>query len=117
MISTIIGTTARTRHHYIPIVEAQAGMVLFAPADAVGGGSLLFSLPQGHALTEDNLHQLRAHHVEYIFVSEPDDRPEEAIAVENGVVAGKVLHIFHGADMADPTTATLFEQVLAYRRA
>ena len=110
-------TTIRTRHHYIPIVEAQAGMVLFAPADAVGRGSVVFSLPQGHTLTEDNLHQLRAHHVEYIFVSEPDDRSEETIAVENAVIAGKVLHIFHGADMADPTTAALFEQVLAYRRA
>jgi len=107
----------RTRNHYIPIVEAQIGMVLFAATNSVGRGSVVFSLPRGHALTEDNLHQLRAHHVEYIFVSEPDDRTEEAIATDNAVIAGKVLHIFHGADMADRTTAALFDQVLAYRRA
>lgn len=107
----------RTRQHYIPVVEAEAGMVLYAPANAVSGGSVMFSLPQGHTLTQDNLHQLKAHHVEYIFVAEPDERSDAAIAIDNAVIAGKVLHIFHGADMADPTTAALFEQVLAYRRA
>lgn len=105
----------RSRQHYLPITEAEPGMVLFAPADAVRGGSVSFSLPAGHTLTEDNVHQLKAHDVEYIYISEPDTRSAEQVALDTARVAGKVLRIFHGADLSDPVTAALFEQVLGYR--
>lgn len=106
---------ARSRQRYIPIVEAEAGMVLFSDANAVAGGSEHYSLPAGHSLTEDNLHQLRAHKVEYIYISEPDTRTDAEIALDTATVAGRVLRIFHGADLTDPVTAALFDQVLGYR--
>lgn len=105
----------RTRQRYIPIPEAEAGMVLYSPANAVRSGSRQFSLPAGHTLTEDNLHQLQAHHVEYIYISEPDQRSDEQVAEDTAGVAGRVLRIFGPADMEEPVTAALFEQVLAYR--
>jgi hypothetical protein len=107
----------RTRHHYIPIVDAKAGMVLGAPANAVSGGSMSFSLPSGHALTEENLHQLLAHHVEYIFVLKPDLRTDEQVAIDAAMAARRIIKIFDGADFSDANTATLFDQVLTYRSA
>ena len=107
----------RTRHRYIPVAEAQACMVLAAPANAVSGGSMSFSLPAGHSLTDDNLYQIAAHHVEYIFLAEADPRSDEDVAVDAARVAGEVMRIFDGADLSDPTMAALFDQVLCYRSA
>ncbi len=107
----------RTRQRYIPIIEAQAGMALGAPANAVSGGAMNFSLPAGHVLTEDNLHLLDAHRVEFIFVTEPDLRTEQEIAADAALVEQQVMRIFAGADLSDPTMAGLFDQVLAYRSA
>ena len=107
----------RTRHHYIPIVDAREGMVLGAPANAVSGGSMSFSLPSGHALTEENLHQLLVHHVEYVFVLKPDTRTDEQVAIDAAMAARRIIKIFDGADFSDANTATLFDQVLTYRSA
>ena len=107
----------RTRHRYLPIVEAQAAMLLAAPASAVTGGSVGFSLPAGHRLTEENLHQLLAHSVEFIFVAEADTRSDEEVAQETARVAGRVLRIFEGADLSDANLAAFFDQILAYRNA
>ena len=107
----------RTRPHYIPIIEAEAGMTLAAPVNVVSHGILRFSLPAGFTLTEDNLHQLRAHQAEFIFIAEPDPRSDEQVAVDAATAARRVMHIFSGADLTDPTMAALFDQVLAYRSA
>ena len=107
----------RTRHHYIPIVDAKEGMVLGAPANAVSGGSLSFSLPSGHALTEENLHQLSAHHVEFIFVLQPDTRSDEQVAIDAALAARRIIRIIEAADFTDANMAALFDQVLAYRSA
>ncbi len=107
----------RTRHHYIPIVDAREGMVLGAPANAVSGGSVGFSLPTGHSLTEENLHQLQAHHVEFIFVLKPDARSDEQVAIDSAMAARRIIRIFESADFSDANTAALFDQVLAYRSA
>jgi hypothetical protein len=107
----------RTRHHYIPIVDAKEGMVLGAPANAVSGGSMSFSLPTGHALTEENLHQLQAHHVEFIFILIPDTRSDEQVAIDPAMAARRIIKIFDGADFSDANTAALFDQVLTYRSA
>jgi hypothetical protein len=71
-------------------------MVLGAPVRATGRGSLRFSLPAGHVLTSDNLHQFLVHHA---------------------LAAHRVMQIFSGADLTDPTMAALFDQVLGYRSA
>ena len=113
----LLRQTMRTRHRYLPIIEAQAEMLLAAPASAVTGGSVRFSLPAGHRLTEENLHQFVAHSVEFIFVDEADTRTDEEVANETAQVAGRVLQIFEGADLSDPNLAAFFDQILAYRNA
>ena len=107
----------RTRPRYLALIEAEAGMVLGAPVSVVNNGILRFSLPDGHTLTEDNLRQLAAHHAEFIFIAEPDTRPDEQIAVDAAMAARRVMQIFSGADLSDPTTVALFDQVLGYRSA
>lgn len=109
--------SARSRPHYHPIIEAEAGMVLAAAVKVVNDGVLRFSLPAGHSLTEDNLHQLRAHRAEFIFVAEPDTRSDEEVAVDAALAARRVMQIFSGADLTDPNMAALFDKVLGYRSA
>jgi hypothetical protein len=107
----------RTRPRYLPIIEAEAGMVLGAPVRVINHGVVRLSLPGGHPLTDDNLRQLTAHRAEFIFVAEPDMRSDDKIAVDAALAAGRVMDIFAGADLSDPTMAALFDQVLIYRSA
>ena len=107
----------RTHLRYIPIEDVAAGMVLASHTNIVNGGILRMSLPEGHALTEDNLHQLNLHHAEFIFIAEPDLRTDEQVAVDTAAVAHRVMEIFDGADLSQPHLAGLFDQVLRYRNA
>ena len=107
----------KTRPRYIPLIEIEAGMVLGGPVNVVHHGMLRFSLPAGHALTDGNLNQLAAHHAEFILIAEPDSRPDEQVAADAAHAAQRVLDIFAGADLTDPTMAALFDQVLIYRSA
>lgn len=107
----------RTRTHYIPLETATAGMRLGAPVNVVTNGVMRFSLPAGHELTDDNLRQLTIHRAEYMFVAEPDTRTEAEVAEDAALAAHRVMEIFEGADLSDATTATLFDQVLAFRSA
>lgn len=107
----------RFRTRYLPLAEATAGMILGTAVLNVGGGQRRFSLPAGHSLTTDNLHQLRAHRAEFIFIAEPDTRTDEEVAVDAAQAAGRTMQIFSGADLTDRTMAALFDQVLGYRSA
>jgi hypothetical protein len=107
----------RTRPRYLPLIEAEAGMVLGTPVHMGRQGLHRYSLPAGHMLTDDNLRQLAAHHAEFIYIAEPDTRSDEEVAVDAAKAASRVMDIFAGADLADPTMAALFDQVLAYRSA
>lgn len=107
----------RSRTHYIPIYEAEPGMVLGATISVTTHGVLRFSLPTGHALTRDNLHQMTAHRAEYLFISRADPRSDEQVAEDAAKDAHRALEIFSGADLQDPVMARLFDQVLAYRSA
>ena len=107
----------RTRPRYLPVSEAEAGMVLGIQVRTVGRGPLRFSLPAGHVLTDDNLHQLLAHRAEFIFIAEPDLRPDEQVSVDAALAAHRVMQIFSAADLTDPTMAALFDSVLGYRSA
>lgn len=113
----IVRSTMRMRPRYIPLAETEAGMVLGAPVSVSSHGILRFSLPEGHALTEDNLCQLAAHRAEFIFIAEPDTRSDEQVAVDAALAAHRVMEIFTAANLSDPTTAALFDQVLIYRSA
>lgn len=107
----------RTRPRYLPAADAEAGMVLGAPIAISNQGVLRFSLPAGHTLTEDNLHQLIAHRAEFIFIVEPDRRSDEVIAEDAAKAAHRVMEIFSGADLNEPHLAKLFDQILQYRSA
>ncbi len=107
----------RTRTHYLPLIEAADGMVLGAPVIVKNHGIVRFSLPAGHALTHDNLRQLKIHQAEFIFVATPDERSDEQIAVDTALAARRTMEIFSGADLTDPNLAALFDQVLGYRTA
>ena len=107
----------RPRPRYIASVDAEPGMVLGSPVRVVEHGRLRFALPAGHSLTRDNLHQLMAHHAEYIFITEADSRRDEDVAVDAALAARRVMEIFDGADLADPVMAALFDQILIYRSA
>ena len=105
----------RTRILYIPISEAEVGMALGAPLNVVHRGRLNLSLPVGHVLTEENLQQLSAHFAEFICVVQPDTRSDDVFATEQALAVTRVTQIFEGADLSDPTMASLFEQVLGFR--
>ena len=45
----------RTRPRYLPLIEAETGMVLGTPVHIARQGQHRYSLPAGHRLTEDNL--------------------------------------------------------------
>jgi hypothetical protein len=107
----------RTHLRYIPIDEVVPGMVLANHTNIVTGGVLRMSLPQGHALTQDNVHQLNSHHAEFLFIAEPDTRSDEQVALDTAAVAHRVMEIFEGADLSQPHLAGLFDQVLSYRNA
>jgi len=105
----------RTRLHYIPISDAKEGMVLGAPLTVVYRGILSLTLPDGHALTDENMNQLSAHYAEFMCVLEDDTRTDDEVAVDAAKAADRVHQIFEGADLSDATLATLFDQVLGYR--
>lgn len=105
----------RIRTQYIPIVEAEVGMVLADALRVVKYGHLRLSLPAGHVLTTDSLHQMTAHQTEYIYVVTPDTRSDEQVATDTALVAHRAMDIFAGADLSDPTMSALFDQILAYR--
>lgn len=105
----------RTRNRYLPISAVEVGMLLGAQVCTVERGNLSVSLPPGHALTEQNLHQLTTRHAEFILVAEADTRTDEEVAADTAAAAHRVRQIFEGLELSDPCMATLFEQVLAYR--
>ncbi len=105
----------RRRTHYLPLTEVAAGMILATPVQAVVSGQLRFRLPAAHALTADNLRQLAAHRVEFVFVDLPDDRSDQEVAVDAALAARRTMEIFNGADLSDPPMAALFDQILTYR--
>lgn len=107
----------RTRPCYLPVIEAEEGMVLGSPVNVVTNGVLRLSLSAGTRLTGDTLQQLKAHRAEYIFIDEPDTRSDEEIALNAASMAHRVMEIFAGADLSDPHMAALFDRVLTYRSA
>jgi len=112
-----IETPQRLRKRFFAIEEAEPGMALGMPANVYQQGILRFSLPAGHALTADNLRQLQAKGAQYVCIAEPDERSEEEIAAAIAQAERRLAAIFAGADLADPQLASLYDAILAYRRA
>ncbi len=104
----------RTRTRYVPIEDAHPGARL---AQAVLDGYGRSMLPVGVILSEEHLHQLQAHQIEFICVESIETRSPERIAVEAAAAARRVLEKFEHTDLTDPVAAALFNQVLIYRSA
>jgi hypothetical protein len=107
----------RIRHLVIPLEQAQAGMVLGQPLEVVFRRVLGLTLPAGHTLTEENLHQLSVHHAEFICIDQADNRSDEQVAIDAAQAAHRVMALFEGADLSEPHMAAFFDQILAYRSA
>lgn len=105
------------RPRYIPLLEAEAGMVIGADINVMNNGILRLRLQAGHTLTEDNLRQLAINQAEFIAIAEEDVRSAEKRVADVAAATERLQQIFSGADLADPTLLALYEQVLAYRTA
>lgn len=105
----------RSRLHYLPFDQVKPGMVLGEALALTEHNIVRFSLPAGHELTEGNLRNMAAHHAEFVCITVEDDRSDEQIANDAAASAARVIRIFEGADLSEPTLAALFDRVLAYR--
>lgn len=105
-----------TRLHFLPIAEAEEGMVLGAPVVLPEHGVSNFNLPAGHTLTESNIHQMAVRHAEFVCIQTPDERSPEEREAEWSVHEMRLQQIFRAADLEDPTMARLYQAVLAFRR-
>jgi len=105
-----------TRLQFLTIAEAEEGMVLGAPVVLPEHGVSNFNLPAGHTLTESNIHQMAVRHAEFVCIEIPDERTPEEREAEWGMNEMRLQQIFGAANLADPTTASLYQAVLAFRR-
>lgn len=103
------------RLRYLPLSEAEAGMVLGAPVALTEQGVRSFVLPAGHELTETNLHQMRLRQAECVCIQQPDERSDAERDAEHSAGEARLRHIFRAADLDNPTLARLYAAVLAYR--
>ncbi len=104
------------RSKHIPITEAKPGMRLAESISLSSSGYLSLKLAQGQELTMHSISQLVAHGAEQILVTELDERSDMQIALDSIDAAQHVKEIFADADLNDPTTAALYQQILIYRR-
>lgn len=105
-----------TRLQFLPIAEAEEGMVLGAPVVLPEHGVSNFNLPAGHTLTESNIHQMAVRHAEFVCIETPDERTPEEREAEWSINETRLRQIFRAADLEDPTMARLYQAVLAFRR-
>lgn len=105
----------RMRKQYIELADARPGQSLAEALTIVERNALRLRLPAGHTLTESNLRQLAALHAEYVAISVPDLRSDAEIADEVAAAAARVMTVFDGCDLSNPSLAALFDRVLDYR--
>lgn len=109
-------STVPVRLRYLPLPEVTAGMVLGAALILTEKGVISFSLPAGHELTESNLQQMRVRHAEFVCVQEVDQRSDAERTEAWMQAEARLQHIFRAADLQQPTLASLYEAVRAFRR-
>lgn len=105
-----------TRLKFVPISEAEEGMVLGAPVVLPEHGVSNFNLPAGHTLTDSNLHQMAIRKAEFVCIEIPDERTPEEREAEWGINEMRLQQIFSTANLEDPATGRLYQAVLAFRR-
>jgi hypothetical protein len=102
------------RIRYLPIENAVIGMVL---GDTVTDNHLRALLPSGAVLTDENLNQMLAHQVEFLCIAEPDTRSADEVSNDLATTLKQLEIVFERANLLDPLTKALFEQLLIYRSA
>ena len=105
-----------TRLRYLPISDAEEGMILGAPVVLAEQGVSNFSLPVGAVLSESNIHQMAVRHAEFVCVAVADERSADERAAEWAAGETRLRHIFRSADLEAPTIARLYQAIANYRR-
>ncbi len=106
--------SSRMRSTYLSIGEIAPNMVLAKPLAVTERRMLRYVLPEGHALTEDNIRQLVSHHAEIICVRLPDERTETQIAADLNNLESRLGKIFETCDLSQPGMAAFFNRVRSY---
>ncbi|MDR1887860.1 MAG: hypothetical protein LBQ81_00470 [Zoogloeaceae bacterium] len=104
-----------TRQSYLPLFAVEPGMILAKPVVVTERGRAVLSLPEGCALTDAGIAQLRAHHAQYVCVSEDDPRSSIVREQQIAVQAARLEAIFHNADLEHPELRAFYDAVRAYR--
>lgn len=104
-----------TRQSYLPLFAVEPGMVLAKPVVVTESGRAVLSLSAGNALTESGIAQLRAHHAQYLCVSEEDERSNMVREQQIAVQAARLETIFRHADLERPEMRAFYDAVRAYR--
>lgn len=107
----------RKRNKYIPLYEAEPGMILGAPVRLIRQGQLVLSFSKGQELTQASIEQLMAHGAESLPILTPDHRTPEQKRADQEAALQRVNAIFDGARLDEPMMGALYNQVLLYRSA
>ncbi|GHT95533.1 hypothetical protein AGMMS49545_18660 [Betaproteobacteria bacterium] len=104
-----------TRQSYLPLFAVEPGMALAKSVVVTENGRAVLSLSAGNALTESSIAQLRAHHAQYVCVSEEDPRSNVVREQQIEVQAARLEAIFQHADLERPEMRAFYDAVRAYR--
>jgi len=105
-----------THLQFLPLEEADEGMVLGAPLVLTEHGVMTYRLPAGHRLTESNLRQLAVHHGEFVCVEVEDLRNEAERQNQWLQHEKRLAHLFRRADLSNLALAALYQAVTRFRR-
>lgn len=105
----------RTRH--LAPQDLQPGMALAQALTLVEHGIVTYSLPAGHVLTQENLHQLASHHAVCVRVEQQDTRTDTQREADTARQVGRLKMIFRHADLDAPESQALLQALLAHRSA
>lgn len=106
-----------TRTRYLALSDLTPGMVLAQPLTLVEHEVVTYSLPAGHVLTEENLHQLASHHSVGALVQQEIDRTDAQHLAHIQRQSARLQMIFRHADLSVPQTQALVAVLLAHRSA
>jgi|GEM_PF-2638318 hypothetical protein len=102
------------KHKYIALHEAVEGMKLSASLYAIKQGIVRGVLP-ACILDADSLHRLRVLGIEFLAVSEPDNRTPEEVSADMARHVQRLNEIFSHTDFTNPAAVALYDRVLIYR--
>lgn len=106
-----------TRTRYLALSDLAPGMLLARPLTLVEHEVVTYTLPAGHVLTEENLHQLASHHSVGALVQQEIERTDEEHQAHIQRQSARLHRIFRHADLTAPQAQALVAALLAHRSA